>query len=119
MEAVKELLAEPNPLFDDMAKKLQDFPGLKKMLSAILFNGEKFPYNPDVLIDYYGRQYICELKIWHGREYNERGEKQLIGYLDDYHLNEGYMVSFNFNKNKQARVRELVMNGKKLVEAVV
>lgn len=240
-EAVKELLTESNPLFDDMVKKLQDFPGLKKMLYAMLFKGEKFVYNPDVyeinigmlfgllkndqgmiaaanrifetrlynwlmseevldskiykaavadknifvqnhvldmkkvlehfteaftdiyadadeafleengrrffllylkpiingvgnyyveartrnmkrtdvIIDYCGKQYVCELKIWHGREYNERGEKQLIGYLDAYHLDEGYMVSFNFNQKKKVGVRELVIEGKRLIEAVV
>lgn len=47
-EAIKELLAESNTLFDDMIKKLNDFGELKKTLYSILFNGEKFPYNPDV-----------------------------------------------------------------------
>ncbi len=240
-KAVKELLTEPNTLFDDMVKKLHDFPELKKLLHSILFNGEEIPCNQDayeinvglmfgfiknvqgiiavsnrifetrlynmfmsedilnskiyraaalnknifiqyhvldmkkvlehfveaftdiysdaresfleengrrffllylkpiingvgnyyveartrtmkrtdVVIDYNGKQYVCELKIWHGNEYNERGEKQLIGYLDDYHLEEGYMVSFNFNKNKKPGVTELVIDGKKLIEAVV
>ena len=32
----------------------------------------------DVVVDYLGEQFIVELKkIWHGREYNERGEQQL------------------------------------------
>ena len=57
----------------------------------------------DVIVDYKGKQYVCELKIWHGNEYNRRGEQQLIGYLDDYHLTTGYMVSFNFNKKKGTR----------------
>ncbi len=240
-EAIKELLAESNTLFDDMIKKLNDFGELKKTLYSILFNGEKFPYNPDVyainiglisglikneqgtivisnrifetrlynlfmseeilnskiykaavlernqfirngtldmkrvlerfveafteiysdaeesfleengrrffllylkpiingvgnyyieartrnmrrtdiIIDYHGRQYVCELKIWRGNEYNEQGEAQLLGYLDDYHLNEGYLVSFNFNKHKKAGVKERVIDGKKLIEAVV
>ena len=26
------------------------------------------------------------MKIWQGEEYNKRGEEQLIGYLNDYHL---------------------------------
>jgi len=73
----------------------------------------------DVIVDYRGEQYIIELKIWHGNEYNHRGEKQLIGYLEDYHVDKGYMVSFNFNKNKQIGVKELVIEGKKLIEAVV
>lgn len=32
----------------------------------------------DVIVDYLGEQFIVELKIWHGIEYNERGEKQLL-----------------------------------------
>ena len=240
-EAVKELLAKPGILFDDMTKKLNDFPELKKMLYIILFKGGKIPYNPDiyeiqvgfmfgflkddkrtvavsnrifetrmydlflseevlesriykaavldknqfihdgrlnmehvlrkfteafndiyadadqkfieengrrffllylkpiingtgnyyieartrdrrrtdVIVDYHGEQYVCELKTWHGNEYNRRAEKQLIGYLDDYHLSTGYLVSFNFNKNKQVGVKRLHIDGRTIIEAVV
>nr|WP_300819299.1 AAA family ATPase [uncultured Acetatifactor sp.] len=38
-EAIRLLLKEPNMLFDDMVKKLQDTPDLKTMLSDILFRG--------------------------------------------------------------------------------
>lgn len=64
-------------------------------------------------------QYVIEMKIWWGNEYNMRGEEQLNGYPDDYHKNKGYMVSFNFNKKKQIGVRELVIGEKTLIEAVV
>ena len=73
----------------------------------------------DVIVDYRGEQYVIEMKVWRGEEYNRRGEKQLIGYLDDYHKDKGYMVSFNFNKNKQIGVREIAIGGKTLIEAVV
>lgn len=73
----------------------------------------------DVIIDYCGEQYIIEMKIWHGNEYNTRGEKQLIGYLDDYHQKKGYMISFNFNKNKCPGVKEIVIDDKTIIEAVV
>lgn len=241
VEAVKILLTEPNTLFDDIVKKLADFPELKKMLYIVLFQGERIPYNvynyainmgymfgfvknhqgmvqvanrifetllynlfiseevldskiykaaaldknrfirdgqldmelvlerfaesfteiygdaeeafveengrrffllylkpiingvgnyyieartrdmrrTDVIVDYRGRQYVCELKIWHGQEYNRRGEQQLIGYLDDYHLTKGYMVSFNFNKKKQVGVKRIEVDGRLIVEAVV
>ncbi len=241
MEAVKELLAESNPLFDDMVKKLDDFPELKRTFYAILFRGEKFVFNTDsrvlnigkmfgmikshdgavaianrifetrlynlflseemlnstiyraaeddrnrfvrdghldmelvlerfvesftdiysgaqesfleengrrffllylkpiingvgnyyveartrdmrrtdIIIDYRGEQYVCEMKIWRGNEYNSRGERQLVGYLDDYHLTKGYMVSFNFNKNKKTGVQRLAVDGRMIVEAVV
>lgn len=73
----------------------------------------------DVIVDYCGKQYIIEAKIWRGNEYNTRGEKQLIRYLDDYHINKGYMISFNFNKKKKIGVQEIVLGNKILVEAVV
>ncbi|MDE5823503.1 MAG: ATP-binding protein [Lachnospiraceae bacterium] len=73
----------------------------------------------DVIVDYLGEQFIVELKIWHGREYNERGEKQLTEYLDYYHKDKGYMLSFNFNKEKEIGVKEIQVCGKTIVEAVV
>ena len=59
------------------------------------------------------------MKIWHGKSYNERGEEQLIQYLDYYHKNKGYMLSFNFNKNKQIGVKRVQLGEKLLIEAVV
>ena len=73
----------------------------------------------DVIVDYNGRQYIIELKIWHGEEYNTRGEKQLSDYLDYYHLSKGYMISFCFNKNKKVGVDTISIGYKVLIEAVV
>lgn len=73
----------------------------------------------DLVIDYHGRQYIVELKIWRGEEYNKRGEKQLADYLDLYHTKEGYLVSFNFNKKKNTGVKWIQVGDKKILEAVV
>jgi hypothetical protein len=73
----------------------------------------------DIIVDYNGKQAIIELKIWHGMEYNNRGEEQLSEYLEYYHLKKGYMISFNFNKNKQVGVKQIVLGDKVLVEAVV
>ncbi len=73
----------------------------------------------DVIIDYGGEQTIVELKVWHGNAYHSRGEKQLLEYLDYYHLDVGYMLSFNFNKKKEIGVKEIVMGEKTLIEAVV
>ena len=47
----------------------------------------------DLVIDYGGERFVVELKIWRGNAYNERGEQQLIDYLDDFHLKKGYMLS--------------------------
>jgi hypothetical protein len=73
----------------------------------------------DVVIDYMGEQFIVELKIWRGNAYNERGEEQLADYLDYFHLKKGYLLSYNFNKNKTIGVHELKVGDKTLVEAVV
>lgn len=73
----------------------------------------------DVIVDYHGEQFVVELKIWHGNAYNERGEKQLCDYLEHYHLKKGYMLSYNFNKNKEIGVKHVVLGDKVLVEAVV
>ena len=73
----------------------------------------------DVIVDYLGEQFIVELKIWHGEEYNERGEQQLIDYLAYYRKDKGYMLSFNFNKNKEIGVKEINVGGKMIIEAVV
>ena len=73
----------------------------------------------DLVIDYMGERFVIELKIWRGNAYNERGEDQLIGYLKDFHLSKGYMLSYNFNKNKQIGMRRIMIDGRKLVEAVV
>ena len=73
----------------------------------------------DIIIDYLGQQYIIELKIWRGEAYNARGEQQLAEYLDYYHLQMGYMVSFCFNKDKRTGLNEVMVGDRKLIEAIV
>jgi len=73
----------------------------------------------DVIVDYLGKQYIVELKIWRGEEYNTEGEKQIAEYLNYYHLEKGYLLSFNFNKNKKSGMKTIQVNEKTVIEAVV
>lgn len=73
----------------------------------------------DLVIYYMGEQNVIELKIWRGNAYNERGEEQLSNYLEYFHLTRGYMLSFNFNKNKEIGVNEIKVGDKTLIEAVV
>ena len=241
LAAVKLLLKERNPLFDDMTKKLLDYPELKEMLQNILFGGISFPFKreaplidlgvtfgflkdrqgivavsnrifeiqlydlflaemavnnqmymeassdrnqfivngmlqmdlvmkkfyehyeeiyaendqkfveekgrklfllylkpiingtgnyyieartrdnkrTDIVIDYRGKQFIIELKIWHGNEYHMRGEEQVFQYLEFYKQEKGYLLSFNFNKNKKTGIQELEYKGKRILEVVV
>ncbi len=73
----------------------------------------------DIVVDYLGEQFIIELKIWRGNAYNERGEKQLADYLDYFHLKKGYMLSYNFGRNKEIGVKKIPVGDQVLVEAVV
>lgn len=73
----------------------------------------------DLIIDYLGTQFIIELKLWRGNAYNERGETQLIDYLEYYHLQKGYMLSFNFNQKKETGVKEIILGDKILIEVVI
>ena len=65
-EAVKYILGNNNTLFDDMAKKISEYPELKKMLYEILFNGQSFPYNPN--------NQIIEIGTIFGFIKNEQGQ---------------------------------------------
>lgn len=73
----------------------------------------------DIVVDYRGEQFVIETKIWRGNEYNSRGESQLAGYLEDYGLDKGYLLSFNFNQKKRIGVHEMIVDGKTLIEAIV
>ena len=73
----------------------------------------------DVIVDYRGKQYVIEIKIWRGNEYNKRSEEQLADYLDAYRQKRGYLLSFNFNKNKQAGIKEIVCGDKSILEVIV
>ena len=46
LDAVKVILNERNTLFDDMIKKIEQFPDLKSLLMEHLFSGDSRKYNP-------------------------------------------------------------------------
>ena len=73
----------------------------------------------DVVIDYLGKRYIIELKIWHGEKYNSDGEKQLADYLDSFGLKKGYLLTFSFNADKEAGIRTVKFEDKTLIEAII
>lgn len=73
----------------------------------------------DIIIDYKGKQFVIELKIWRGNEYNQRARQQIFEYLDYYQKEEGYLLSFNFNKNKETGIKKIEYKGKHIIETVV
>ena len=73
----------------------------------------------DVVITYNSNKYIIELKVWRGEEYHERGLKQLVDYLNINNQHKGYLLVFNFNKNKEYKKEELKVEGKEIFEVFV
>ena len=73
----------------------------------------------DVIVDYLGKQYIIELKIWRGERYNADGEAQILEYLEYWKLETGYMLSFNFNRKKEQGVKRVEIGNKVLYEGTV
>ena len=73
----------------------------------------------DIVIDYLGERFVVELKIWRGEAYKENGEKQLANYLDHYHLDKGYLLTYSFNKNRKSDFVTIQVEGKTIFEAFV
>ncbi|WP_097016647.1 AAA-like domain-containing protein [Orenia metallireducens] len=68
----------------------------------------------DVVITYLDKKYIVELKIWRGEKYHQEGLIQLVDYLDKQSVEKGYLISFNFNKNKEYKEEMVKKNGKEI-----
>ena len=73
----------------------------------------------DVIVDYLGEQFIIELKIWNGSAYNEKGEQQLCEYLKRFGLKTGYMLTFNFNKEKEQGIKDVKIGDMTIHEATL
>ncbi len=68
----------------------------------------------DIVITWQNRRYVLELKIWHGPKYHQDGLRQLSDYLDIYSLKEGYLLIYNFNKNKEYRQEQIAFEDKQI-----
>ena len=78
----------------------------------------------DVLLHYKGKRYVIELKIWRGKEYFEKGKRQLIDYLRSEDLEEGCLVLFDprekeFKEFKKNRVAEEKIDGYRISSFVI
>ncbi|MGL5694534.1 MAG: AAA family ATPase [Peptostreptococcaceae bacterium] len=104
--------------------------GVLLFLSFIkpIINGVGFDYKEvqiseerrlDIVIQYNSHKYIIETKIWHGDEAHRKGLNQLANYLDIEHLNKGYLLIFNFNKNKEYKHMKRNVEGKEIFEVIV
>ena len=72
-----------------------------------------------VIVYYHGELFIIETKIWRGSKAHKEAEEQLLGYMESYHQDTGYLLTFNFNKEKKPGIKVVTMTGKTLIEAAV
>ncbi len=74
----------------------------------------------DLVVTYGQQEFIIELKIWRGDKYEESGRDQLSAYLATRNMNEGYLVTFDFSKDKKATEPQWIeWNKKRLFEVII
>lgn len=71
----------------------------------------------DLVITFADERYVVEMKRWEGEAYHQRGLQQLSDYLDTYALREGFLLIFDFRKQKEYK-QELILFGDKEIFAV-
>ena len=74
----------------------------------------------DLIVTYGREEFVVELKIWRGDKYELKGRDQLSEYLATRGMDEGYLVTFDFSKNREEKEPEWIeWNGKRIFEAVI
>ncbi|MCP4111150.1 MAG: hypothetical protein GY749_37435 [Desulfobacteraceae bacterium] len=68
----------------------------------------------DIVITYKNIRYVIELKIWRGEVYHRKGLRQLSDYLDTYSLKQGWLLIYDFNKNKKYKQEQIVFEDKEI-----
>lgn len=129
-QVLKKFVEHFDSIYGDAQEEFDEEEGRRRFLLYLrpIINGTGNYYieaetrnarRMDVVVDYSEEQFIIELKIWRGNAYHERGEQQLADYLNYFHLQKGYMLSYNFNQKKEIGVKEISIGDRVLVEAVV
>ena len=75
----------------------------------------------DLVVDFEKEQFIVELKIWRGDAAKDRAYEQLLGYMETKNASEGYLLTFDFRKNKTGEYRAewVEVGGKKVFDVVI
>lgn len=68
----------------------------------------------DLVITYNNKRYVIELKVWRGKYYHQKGLKQLSNYLDYYALREGFLLIYDFRKEKIFKEEQITFENKNI-----
>ena len=67
----------------------------------------------DVVITYGASQKeVVELKVWRGEEYHRQGLGQLAAYLDFQGVGDGFLLVFDFRKDKEFKSEQIKFGGR-------
>lgn len=115
---IKEQYSEIDSDFLEREGRLVFLSFLKPIINGIGFDFKEVQISQekrlDVVVTYGKNKYVVELKIWHGEEYHKKGIIQLCDYLDIQGLNIGYLIIYNFNKNKQYKSSIVTADSKEI-----
>jgi len=68
----------------------------------------------DIVIVYENKRYVIELKRWYGEKSHQKGLQQLSDYLDIYSLKKGYLLIYDFRKEKDYREETIQFKDKEI-----
>lgn len=91
---------------------------VKLIINGIGFDFKKVQISEekrlDIVITYNSFKYIIELRVWNGQKYHEKGLNQLYDYLDVFSIYKGYLIIYNFNKNKEYKQEKIKVKDKEI-----
>lgn len=115
---IKEQYSSIDSKFIEREGRLLFLAFIKPIINGIGFDFKEVQISEekrlDIVITYLSNKYVVELKIWRGEEYHQKGLRQLYDYLEIQRLDTGYLVIYNFNKNKQYNDQEIIINDKRI-----
>lgn len=115
---IKEQYSSIDSKFIEREGRLLFLAFIKPIINGVGFDFKEVQISEekrlDIVVTYLSNKYVVELKIWRGIEYHKKGLKQLKDYLDIQGLDRGYLVVYNFNKDKEYREERINYEGKEI-----
>ena len=68
----------------------------------------------DVVVTYGSHRYVIELKRWDGEKAHQNGLRQLSDYLDMYGLKDGFLLIYDFTKQKEYKQEQIAFEDKQI-----
>lgn len=115
---IKEQYSNIDSKFIEREGRLLFLAFIKPIINGVGFDFKEVQISEekrlDIVITYLSHKYVVELKIWRGIEYHKKGLKQLKDYLDNQGLDKGYLLVYNFNKDKEYIKERVNFEGKEI-----